>query len=65
MLQLAYIPIFQKEIDLKKLEEHAVDFAKEYNAEYWSVSTLSGFVLVLRICTIRYLSVDDSSWFLL
>ena len=41
---LAYIPIFQKEIDLKKLEEQAVDFAKEYNAEYWSVSALSGFV---------------------
>ena len=26
------------------MEEHAVDFAKEYNAEYWSVSALSGFV---------------------
>jgi hypothetical protein len=41
---LTYILIFQKQIDLEKMEEYAVDFAKEFNAEYWSVSAKSGFV---------------------
>ena len=32
------------------MEEYAIDFAKEYNAEYWSVSAKTGFVYCVNNC---------------
>ena len=49
-----------KKIDLEKMEEYAVDFAKEYNAEYWSVSAKTGENVDLLFIRSAALSFDQA-----
>ena len=37
------------------MEEYAIDFAKEYNAEYWSVSSKTGSVAYSTLNRINWL----------
>ena len=50
--------IFQKKVDLEKMEEYAIDFAKEYNAEYWSVSSLTGLMAYSTLNNITMTQYD-------
>ncbi|CAB4003001.1 Ras-related Rab-36 [Paramuricea clavata] len=49
-----------KQIDLEKMEEYAVDFAKEFNAEYWSVSAKSGENVDLLFIRTASLAFDQA-----
>ncbi|XP_028400936.1 ras-related protein Rab-36-like [Dendronephthya gigantea] len=49
-----------KPSDLEKMEEYAVDFAKEFNAEYWSVSAKTGENVDLLFIRTAALAFDQA-----